>query len=180
MGPSPYVLPPTQVGGVPSPFFPGGHHPFNNQLLHQYAMQMPSMQPQNIGGGSGLQQQMHTQSQGMIVAAANPPPPQPTGGPPGSQGGGAYGGGGGQPPPPQQPSQQQLAPTGPAGGGAAGGESTMFLAPRRPNHGMEGRPIVLRANHFQVRIPGGIIQQYEINIVPDKCPRRVNRYRSID
>lgn len=70
-----------------------------------------------------------------------------------------------------------LAPGGPVGLPAAkeitGG---VFLAPRRPNHGVEGRPIVLRANHFQVRIPGGIIQHYEINVSPEKCPRRVNRY----
>lgn len=56
-----------------------------------------------------------------------------------------------------------------------GGVSTVFLAPRRPNHGVEGRPVVLRANHFQVRIPGGVIQHYEITISPEKCPRRVNR-----
>lgn len=53
--------------------------------------------------------------------------------------------------------------------------AAVFLAPRRPNHGVEGKPIVLRANHFQVRIPGGIIQHYEISVTPDKCPRRVNR-----
>ncbi len=77
-----------------------------------------------------------------------------------------------------------LAPGGPIGGsgttpgngnGQEGMPGAMFLAPRRPSHGVEGRPIVLRANHFQVRIPGGIIQHYEISITPDKCPRRVNR-----
>uniref|UniRef100_A0A915KP56 Protein argonaute N-terminal domain-containing protein n=1 Tax=Romanomermis culicivorax TaxID=13658 RepID=A0A915KP56_ROMCU len=52
---------------------------------------------------------------------------------------------------------------------------TVFLAPRRPGHGIEGRPVVLRANHFQVRIPGGVIQHYEISVSPEKCPRRVNR-----
>ncbi|KAL3991106.1 Piwi domain family protein [Acanthocheilonema viteae] len=58
------------------------------------------------------------------------------------------------------------------------GQSTgplQFQCPRRPNHGIEGRAIVLRANHFAVRIPGGNIQHYSIDVQPDKCPRRVNR-----
>ncbi len=80
---------------------------------------------------------------------------------------------------PQRPSS--LAPGGPigAGGEVPGGANTTpvvpFMAPRRPNHGVEGRPIVLRANHFAVRIPGGTIQHYQVDVQPDKCPRRVNR-----
>ncbi|XP_059158958.1 protein argonaute-2-like isoform X8 [Physella acuta] len=50
-----------------------------------------------------------------------------------------------------------------------------FTSPPRPNTGTEGRTISLRANHFQVRVPKGIIHHYEVNISPDKCPRRVNR-----
>jgi len=50
-----------------------------------------------------------------------------------------------------------------------------FRSPSRPNHGMEGQPIHLRANHFQVTIPRGFVHHYEVNISPDKCPRRVNR-----
>ncbi|KAF1767277.1 hypothetical protein GCK72_007236 [Caenorhabditis remanei] len=50
-----------------------------------------------------------------------------------------------------------------------------FSCPRRPNHGVEGRAILLRANHFSVRIPGGTIQHYNVDVMPDKCPRRVNR-----
>ncbi|KAK6167315.1 hypothetical protein SNE40_021377 [Patella caerulea] len=50
-----------------------------------------------------------------------------------------------------------------------------FVCPPRPNHGAEGRPILLRANHFQVRIPKGFIHHYDVSITPDKCPRRVNR-----
>lgn len=50
-----------------------------------------------------------------------------------------------------------------------------FQCPRRPNHGSEGRPILLRANHFKVTIPGGFIHYYNIDIQPDKCPRKVNR-----
>ncbi|XP_025092974.1 protein argonaute-2-like isoform X1 [Pomacea canaliculata] len=50
-----------------------------------------------------------------------------------------------------------------------------FTCPPRPNHGTEGRTILLRANHFQVRIPKGYIHHYDVSITPDKCPRRVNR-----
>lgn len=54
-----------------------------------------------------------------------------------------------------------------------------FQCPRRPNHGIEGRAIVLRANHFAVRIPGGSIQHYSVDVQPDKCPRRVNRFGNL-
>ena len=47
--------------------------------------------------------------------------------------------------------------------------------PPRPDFGREGRSIKLRANHFSIRIPPIIIQHYELNIQPDKCPKRVNR-----
>lgn len=52
---------------------------------------------------------------------------------------------------------------------------TVFTCPRRPNLGREGRPIVLRANHFQITMPRGFVHHYEISIQPDKCPRKVNR-----
>lgn len=71
------------------------------------------------------------------------------------------------------------------GGGLPGGapgqlpggnqSGIQFQCPRRPNHGVEGRSILLRANHFAVRIPGGTIQHYQVDVTPDKCPRRVNR-----
>ncbi|CAD7088325.1 unnamed protein product [Hermetia illucens] len=54
-------------------------------------------------------------------------------------------------------------------------ELPVFTCPRRPNLGREGRPIVLRANHFQVTMPRGFVHHYDINIQPDKCPRKVNR-----
>ncbi|XP_039282440.1 protein argonaute-2 isoform X3 [Nilaparvata lugens] len=63
--------------------------------------------------------------------------------------------------PPQQPPQPPDLP--------------MFNCPRRPNLGREGRPIVLRANHFQITMPRGFVHHYDINIQPDKCPRKVNR-----
>lgn len=50
-----------------------------------------------------------------------------------------------------------------------------FTCPRRPNLGHEGRPILLRANHFQISMPRGFVHHYDINIQPDKCPRKVNR-----
>lgn len=52
---------------------------------------------------------------------------------------------------------------------------SVFSCPRRPNLGREGRPIVLRANHFQISMPRGFVHHYDINIQPDKCPRKVNR-----
>ncbi|XP_063702172.1 protein argonaute-2 isoform X1 [Culicoides brevitarsis] len=51
----------------------------------------------------------------------------------------------------------------------------VFTCPRRPNLGREGRPILLRANHFQITMPRGFVHHYDINIQPDKCPRKVNR-----
>lgn len=54
-------------------------------------------------------------------------------------------------------------------------ELPMFNCPRRPNLGRDGRTIVLRANHFQVTMPRGYVHHYDINIQPDKCPRKVNR-----
>ena len=72
-----------------------------------------------------------------------------------------------------------------------------FHPPLRPNFGAVGRPIVLRANHFQVcvcvcvcvreremlnlfvflqvKIPSCVLYHYDVAIIPDKCPRRVNR-----
>ena len=84
-----------------------------------------------------------------------------------------------------------------------------FHPPLRPSFGAIGRPIVLRANHFQVRethteegeereggrerererersviiihlflqvkIPSCVLYHYDVAIIPDKCPRRVNR-----
>ncbi|XP_018899039.1 protein argonaute-2 isoform X2 [Bemisia tabaci] len=67
--------------------------------------------------------------------------------------------------PPQQPPHQPPQPP----------DLPIFNCPRRPNLGREGRPIVLRANHFQITMPRGFIHHYDINIQPDKCPRKVNR-----
>jgi eukaryotic translation initiation factor 2C len=51
----------------------------------------------------------------------------------------------------------------------------VFQCPRRPNLGREGRPIGLKANHFQVTMPRGFVHHYDVSIQPDKCPRKVNR-----
>ena len=51
-----------------------------------------------------------------------------------------------------------------------------FAPPKRPNFGTVGKPIALRTNFFQVRLPKGDIHHYDLSISPDKCPRRVNRY----
>ena len=39
-----------------------------------------------------------------------------------------------------------------------------------------GKPIKLLANCFQVDIPKMDVYLYEVDIKPEKCPRRVNRY----
>jgi len=54
-------------------------------------------------------------------------------------------------------------------------DAPTFVCPRRPNIGRDGRPILLRANHFQISMPRGYINHYQISIQPDKCPRKVNR-----
>lgn len=50
----------------------------------------------------------------------------------------------------------------------------ILTCPRRPNLGHEGRPIMLRANHFQISMPRGFVHHYDVTIQPDKCPRKVN------
>jgi len=77
------------------------------------------------------------------------------------------------PVPPMMPPTQQPPPL--AAPQAATPELPMFVCPRRPNLGREGRPIMLRANHFQISMPRGFIHHYDISIQPDKCPRKVNR-----
>lgn len=58
--------------------------------------------------------------------------------------------------------------------GAVGAEA-LFTLPRRPGYGTIGKPIKLLANCFQVEIPKIDVYLYEVDIKPDKCPRRVNR-----
>ncbi|EEB20479.1 eukaryotic translation initiation factor 2C, putative [Pediculus humanus corporis] len=92
-------------------------------------------------------------------------------------------------PPPGPPGPGPVGPPGAVGGPggmvmtSTGGsllpssppELPMFCCPRRPSLGREGRPIALRANHFQISMPRGYVHHYDINIQPDKCPRKVNR-----
>lgn len=54
-------------------------------------------------------------------------------------------------------------------------ELPSFTCPRRPNVGTDGRPIMLRANHFEIQMPRGYLHHYDVTIIPDKCPRKVNR-----
>lgn len=54
-------------------------------------------------------------------------------------------------------------------------DDEVLAPPSRPDYGGIGRTIQLRANHFQVKIPNCVLYHYDISIVPDKCPRRVNR-----
>ncbi|KAL0268325.1 UNVERIFIED_CONTAM: hypothetical protein PYX00_010313 [Menopon gallinae] len=92
------------------------------------------------------------------------PPPGPPGpgpvGPPGAVGG---------------PGGMVMAPAGGSHLPSAPPDLPTFSCPRRPNIGREGRPIMLRANHFQISMPRGYVHHYDVNIQPDKCPRKVNR-----
>uniref|UniRef100_A0A8D2P302 Protein argonaute-1 n=1 Tax=Zosterops lateralis melanops TaxID=1220523 RepID=A0A8D2P302_ZOSLA len=56
-----------------------------------------------------------------------------------------------------------------------GPHGQVFQAPRRPGIGTVGKPIKLLANYFEVDIPKIDVYHYEVDIKPDKCPRRVNR-----
>lgn len=56
----------------------------------------------------------------------------------------------------------------------------VLTCPRRPNLGHEGRPIMLRANHFQISMPRGFVHHYDVNIQPDKCPRKVSKLVNIN
>lgn len=58
---------------------------------------------------------------------------------------------------------------------AAPPDLPVLTCPRRPNLGHEGRPIMLRANHFQISMPRGFVHHYDVNIQPDKCPRKVKK-----
>uniref|UniRef100_A0A8C1TFE7 EIF2C 3 n=1 Tax=Cyprinus carpio TaxID=7962 RepID=A0A8C1TFE7_CYPCA len=55
------------------------------------------------------------------------------------------------------------------------GGAPLFSVPRRPGYGTMGKPIKLLANCFQVDIPKMDVYLYEVDIKPEKCPRRVNR-----
>ncbi|KAJ6661468.1 hypothetical protein lerEdw1_014377 [Lerista edwardsae] len=52
-----------------------------------------------------------------------------------------------------------------------------FKPPPRPDFGTSGRTIKLQANFFEMDIPKIDIYHYELDIKPEKCPRRVNRKR---
>ncbi|KAK2500298.1 hypothetical protein MC885_021305, partial [Smutsia gigantea] len=53
--------------------------------------------------------------------------------------------------------------------------TSLFQPPRRPGLGTVGKPIRLLANHFQVQIPKIDVYHYDVDIKPEKRPRRVNR-----
>lgn len=52
----------------------------------------------------------------------------------------------------------------------------VFKPPSRPDFGTMGRTIKLQANFFEMEIPKLEVYHYDIDIKPEKCPRRVNRY----
>ncbi|KAM7373029.1 hypothetical protein PAMP_007913 [Pampus punctatissimus] len=51
----------------------------------------------------------------------------------------------------------------------------VFKPPSRPDFGTMGRTIKLQANFFEMEIPKLEVYHYDIDIKPEKCPRRVNR-----
>ncbi|KAG8506841.1 Protein argonaute-4 [Galemys pyrenaicus] len=60
-------------------------------------------------------------------------------------------------------------------GPGTGPPTSLFQPPRRPGLGTVGKPIRLLANHFQVQIPKIDVYHYDVDIKPEKRPRRVNR-----
>jgi len=52
---------------------------------------------------------------------------------------------------------------------------TVFNCPRRPNLGREGRPIMLRANHFKISMRHDLVDHYDVKIQPENCPKKTNR-----
>jgi len=115
-----------------------------------------------VGGGLGVG--LGTMIQPNLASDTS----QPTGS--SSFSGGSSSGSGGGSPPQQVSSPLSLTPP-----GTSSPDGPIFKCPRRPNLGREGRAILLRANHFQISMPRGFIHHYQVSIVPDKCPRRVNR-----
>ena len=62
-----------------------------------------------------------------------------------------------------------------AGSIISGNRENSFKHPLRPSVGRQGKTIMLKANFFRVEMPNRDIYHYEVDIKPDKCPRRVNR-----
>uniref|UniRef100_A0A8C5W967 Protein argonaute-1 n=1 Tax=Leptobrachium leishanense TaxID=445787 RepID=A0A8C5W967_9ANUR len=50
-----------------------------------------------------------------------------------------------------------------------------YTPPARPGFGTAGKPIKLQANFFEMDIPKMRLYHYDVDIKPEKCPRRVNR-----
>ncbi|CAF3779638.1 unnamed protein product [Rotaria sp. Silwood1] len=123
--------------------------------------QPPSSSTQGSGNGNGNNQQQQQQQQTNVINTST------------SSSGASSTNPLGLPPPPHMAS----IPSTPPGTGIM----TMLnppldlSPPPRPDFGREGRSIKLRANHFAIRIPPILIQHYDLNIQPDKCPKRVNR-----
>ena len=103
-----------------------------------------------IAGSGGLPLNVFPPSGGLGQTTQQRPSDPPVQSDPWSSG--ATGGGLPALPAPGTPGQPALPPGAP--GAKLPGTPTYseFQCPKRPNHGMDGRPILLRANHFQVRL----------------------------
>uniref|UniRef100_A0A7E4W4Z4 Protein argonaute-1 n=1 Tax=Panagrellus redivivus TaxID=6233 RepID=A0A7E4W4Z4_PANRE len=137
---------------------PGPPGQFDNNLMFSG---LPPTQPQVISASGG--------------GSYDRPPASLAPGTPIGGGSGTSGGAG----PPGAPGAPIGSPGGDDGsagsGGPPGPPPPQFACPKRPNHGVEGRGILLKANHFKVGMPSANVFHYMIEIQPDKCPRKVNR-----
>ena len=50
-----------------------------------------------------------------------------------------------------------------------------YIPQPRTSLGTEGKAINLKVNHFSIKMQSGFIYQYNVTIIPDKCPKNVNR-----
>ncbi|CAJ0564733.1 unnamed protein product, partial [Mesorhabditis spiculigera] len=160
-----HPIAPFMQTGMPAPLFGGGP----GGLAQGQFMQNPQQPFQNPQGQSMQEMFANQAPMSRVGGGGQPYEQRQTSLAPGGPIGGPSG---------QDPSAQQGSSQGhPAQAGlpATQGSGISFQCPKRPGQGVEGRPIMLRANHFQVRIPGCNIHHYAIDIQPDKCPRRVNR-----
>nr|CAD2157536.1 unnamed protein product [Meloidogyne enterolobii] len=148
------------VGGGGGSAFTSATTPmlYERQPQQQPQQQQPQQQPSTISSQQGQQIAMAatTEISGGGGGFQNPPPGQ-------------------QPPIGQQQQQQRSLVPVQHGQLSLPPSTIQFQCPPRPNHGTEGRPILLRANHFKVTNSGGYVHFYAVEIQPDKCPRKVNR-----
>ena len=150
---------------------PGGPGPVGPPPNHNQQSSLGSSTSLGLGGLGPMMPSSHTTSGSLSgppggghLTGVDTPPLGPPGMPPvGATTLIGSGNNGGTP--------TTVLPPGGLGLGFGGGLSTgspplpdnpTFFCPRRPNIGRDGRPILLRANHFQISMPRGYINHYQI------------------